>query len=250
MTLYWLDSENPDAPFPPAHTALNNPNGLLAAGGDLSPERLLKAYPLGIFPWYEKDQPILWWSPNPRCVLAPENINISRSTRKSMRKKQWTVTFDRHFRDVIMFCAGSRRDSKGTWITQEMKDAYNKLHEMGHAHSVEIWNEDMDLIGGLYGVAIGRMFFGESMFSHQSDASKIALVYLAHHLHSWGYPLIDCQLPSPHILSMGAEMMLRREFLSALNTLCAIPGIPSPWQVDVSLDTHNWNPNKGSETRT
>ncbi len=209
--LYLLDPENVEAPFPPVTEALEEPNGLLAVGGDLSIPRLLNAYRHGIFPWYNPGQPLLWWSPDPRTVLFPPQLHISRSLRKSMRNRGFMVSVDDDFSAVINACAAPRQDAEGTWITPEMIRAYQMLHQLGHAHSVEVWL-DGELIGGIYGVAIGCIFFGESMFSRQSDASKVALVVLADRLNSWGYKLIDCQLHSPHLESLGAKEISRDHF--------------------------------------
>jgi leucyl/phenylalanyl-tRNA--protein transferase len=244
MSIEWLDPFDPDYPFPPVETACTDPDGLLAAGGDLHPQRLLCAYRHGIFPWYETGQPILWWSPNPRAVLYPKHFRMTRSLRKSLRNKPYAVSFDRAFRDVMLGCAAPRRRRDGgTWITDAMLDAYCQLHARGYAHSVEVWHvQDDQLVGGLYGVAVGRVFFGESMFSWAKDASKIALAYLARHLQLWGFPLIDCQLASPHIDSMGAEMIPRAQFLNLLGTYCPRPGKLAPWRVDTSLEVSAWQP--------
>lgn len=243
MTIEWLDPFDPDYAFPAVDTAFTDPDGLLAAGGDLNPKRLLRAYRCGIFPWYEEGQPILWWSPNPRAVLYPQHFKITRSLRKSLRNRPYRVTFDRAFPEVVLGCAAPRRDSTGTWITKEMLDAYCQLHAQGHAHSVEVWHrQDGRLIGGLYGVALGRIFFGESMFSWATDASKIGLAYLAHHLQTWDYPLIDCQLPSPHVDSLGAELIPRPQFMRTLARYCAMRGNPSPWRVSPALEVAAWRP--------
>lgn len=214
--------------FPEIETACVEPNGLLAVGGDLSVDRLLSAYRLGIFPWYNEDQPILWWSPNPRAVLFPQNIKISRSLAKTLRNKKYQVTFDRCFGEVIQACAEPRPDQDGTWIIPEMTDAYRLLHEMGIAHSIETWYEG-NLVGGLYGVSVGRIFFGESMFSRQRDASKVALARLCEQLDRWGFPLIDCQLESDHLLSLGAELIPRETFREYLDEYCAIDGPKGNW---------------------
>lgn len=207
--LPWLRPDHLD--FPPPELALDEPNGLLAAGGDLSPERLLKAYGLGIFPWYEEGQPILWWSPHPRTLLFPADIHISRSLRKTLRRGAMTVTFDTCFEEVMRGCAAPRRDSHGTWITEDMVEAYCRLHHLGHAHSVEVWQDD-NLVGGLYGVALGSAFFGESMFSRVTDASKVAMVHLAGQLSLWGFGFIDCQVETSHLLSLGAVSVPRPTF--------------------------------------
>lgn len=207
--LTWLDEELTE--FPPTSQALSEPNGLLAAGGDLSADRLLAAYQRGIFPWYEPGQPILWWTPDPRMVLFPDKVHISRSLRKTLRKNLFTVTADKAFAHVITACAEKRAYAEGTWITDDMKQAYCDLHELGVAHSIEAW-QDGDLVGGLYGVAIGKVFFGESMFSIRKDASKVAFVCLANQLKQWGFQLIDCQVASQHLFSLGAEEISRSQF--------------------------------------
>lgn len=194
---------------------MDDPNGLLAAGGDLSPPRLLAAYGQGIFPWYEEGQPILWWSPDPRTILLPRDVHVSRSLRKVLRRGDFTASADCAFDQVVRACAGPRRDALGTWITDEMFEAYCDLHRLGYAHSVEVWRDDV-LVGGIYGVAIGRAFFGESMFSHVSNASKVALVHLAGQLARWDYGLIDCQVETAHLLSMGATNISRAAFQALL----------------------------------
>jgi leucyl/phenylalanyl-tRNA--protein transferase len=217
--------------FPPAEHASRE--GLLAVGGDLQPGRLLEAYRRGIFPWYNEGQPILWWSPDPRAVLFPAEINVSRSLRKTLRSGKFQVTFDRRFDDVIGACAGPRRQhaDPGTWITRAMRDAYCELHRLGFAHSVETWHE-RKLVGGLYGVALGAVFFGESMFSRMTDASKVALVLGVRQLQRWGYTLIDCQLPSAHLERMGAHAIARADFLTLLDQALAAPGKDNPWRFD------------------
>ena len=197
--------------FPPLHKALREPNGLLAAGGDLSAERLVAAYRHGCFPWYQDGQPLLWWSPDPRTVLLPNNLHISRSLRKVLRSDLFSVTFDRNFTDVIHACSEPRKDEDGTWITSEMQAAYFALHAQGHAHSVEVWQQDQ-LVGGLYGIAIGQLFFGESMFSRTSNATKVGFVTLVSALKAAGFVLIDCQMPTAHLISLGAESIRRSEF--------------------------------------
>ncbi len=207
---------------------LAEPGGLLAVGGDLSPRRLLLAYSLGIFPWFGDDEPLLWWSPDPRCVLYPSEVRISRSLAKVLRQERFRVSFNEAFGEVVAACAISRRRQPGTWITQEMRTAYGRLHRLGYAHSVECWWGD-ELVGGLYGVALGRCFFGESMFHRATDASKVALVALARRLVELGWPLIDCQLPNPHLSSLGAVEIPRREFLQRLREEEVAPGvIPEP----------------------
>lgn len=214
--------------FPEVHTACEEPNGLLAVGGDLSPERLLSGYRLGIFPWYNEDQPILWWCPNPRAVLFPANFKKSRSLAKTLRKEVYQVSFDQCFSDVVDACAQPRPEQDGTWIIPEMAEAYGVLHEMGIAHSIEAWYQG-ELVGGLYGVALGRIFFGESMFSRRPDASKVALAVLSQQLDKWGFPLIDCQLESDHLLSLGAELIPRMRFRQYLDEFCANPGPKGDW---------------------
>ena len=240
--IHWLDPFDPEQPFPPVDEALRDPDGLLAAGGDLSIPRLLNAYRNGIFPWYEDGQPILWWSPDPRAVLYPTDIRISRSLRKALRNRPYRVRFDTLFHEVMMACAAPRPDQDGTWITTEMMAAYEALHRAGHAHSVEIVAPDGTLVGGLYGVAIGAAFFGESMFSRVRDGSKLALVWLARHLHQWGYGVIDCQQATPHMISMGARCIPRADFIALLEDQCTLPGKPAPWIVDESLDVADWQP--------
>ncbi len=221
----WLER---GAPFPSVEEALQEPNGLLAAGGELSPERLLSAYRRGIFPWYGEDEPILWWSPDPRMVLFPEEFIVSRSLRKTVRNTAYEIRFDRAFDEVMAACAEPRAGQPGTWITDEMRSAYNRLHLMGHAHSVETWM-DGSLAGGLYGVALGRVFFGESMFSRRTDASKLAMVALVNKLRADGYGMIDCQVHSEHLESLGARNIARSEFLRRLGELIHYPRAPGSW---------------------
>jgi len=213
--------------FPPPEFA--EPEGLLAVGGDLSPSRLLLAYSMGIFPWFSEEEPILWWSPDPRCVLAPAELKISRSLAKTLRQDRFRVGFNEAFPAVVAACADSRRgQGAGTWITGNMQQAYDRLHRLGFAHSVECWQGD-ELVGGLYGVCLGRCFFGESMFHRATDASKVALVALARRMEEKGWPLIDCQLPNPHLVSLGAKEIPRREFLRHLRSSGVAPDpVPSP----------------------
>lgn len=220
--LSWLSLN--EISFPPVNTALEDPNGLLAVGGDLSPSRLIEAYRQGVFPWYDSTQPILWWSPDPRAVLLPENLKVSRSLKKTLRKGIFQITVDKAFERVIRSCAAPRINSSGTWITPEMQQAYCKLHRLGLAHSVETWHND-ELVGGLYGVSIGSLYFGESMFSRVSDASKVAFVYLVKNLERFGCPLIDCQVPNDHLMSLGATEMPREQFVQFLDQY-----IDRPWQ--------------------
>lgn len=212
----WLGS-NPSL-FPPLEQALHYPNGLLAAGGDLSPTRLVNAYARGIFPWYEEGQDILWWSPDPRTVVEPRGVHISRSLRKTLKKERFQVTCDTAFEQVIDACAAPRAGQEGTWITPAMRAAYLQLHRLGIAHSVEVWHEGQ-LVGGLYGPALGRVFFGESMFCRMTDASKVGFVTLSHHLAEWGFELIDCQVYSRHLASLGAVEIPRSEFAARLAQL-------------------------------
>jgi leucyl/phenylalanyl-tRNA--protein transferase len=227
-TLRWLSSADAADRFPPASQALTEPNGLLAAGGDLSPKRLLAAYRRGIFPWYEEGQPILWWSPDPRAVLRPESVKVSRSLRRSLNKGGFELKIDHAFDAVVAACAEPRRYTDATWITREMAAAYAHLHSMGWAHSFESWR-DGELVGGLYGVAIGRVFFGESMFTRATDASKVALVRLAEHLAARSFQLIDCQVASAHVATLGATSLSRADFLALLDEYCEPPGEPKRW---------------------
>lgn len=217
----WL-GENPDAPFPPTHLALDHPNGLLAAGGDLSPERLLNAYRRGIFPWYSEGDPILWWSPAPRCVIYPEQVHLSRRTRRRFNTGRYRLTLNSGFERVIHECAESRARNEGTWITQHMEAAYIQLHRMGHAHSLEVWLGD-ELVGGIYGLAIGAVFYGESMFSASTDGSKIALVALCNVLSESGIDLLDCQVGNPHLYRMGAVDVSRETFDKEMSARTAVP---------------------------
>jgi leucyl/phenylalanyl-tRNA--protein transferase len=232
--MFILPPGSRDLRFPPAHLA--SPEGLLAVGGDLRAERLIEAYRHGIFPWYNEGQPILWWSPDPRAVLFPGKLKISRSLRKTLRSGKFTVTLDTRFREVVQACAAPRGRSPegGTWITPEMLEAYVRLHEQGLAHSVETWLHG-ELVGGLYGVALGAAFFGESMFSRVSDASKVALARLVGQLTAWDFRIIDCQLPSPHLSSLGAELIPRREFMANLDEALKMPDRRGTWQFDEIL---------------
>lgn len=218
IPIHWIDERDPPDAFPPPDRALTQPSGLLAAGGDLSVARLLAAYRRGIFPWYEEGQPILWWSPNPRAVLQPAEVHVSRSLARTLRRGNFSVTADRAFAEVIDACAMPRRSGPGTWITAAMAAAYTRLHTKGYAHSIEVWH-DGRLVGGLYGVALGAVFFGESMFSRMTDASKVALARLSVHLVSRQFQLIDCQVDSPHLRSLGAELISRAAFNSRLAEL-------------------------------
>ncbi|WP_343123857.1 leucyl/phenylalanyl-tRNA--protein transferase [Luteibacter sp. UNCMF331Sha3.1] len=214
--------------FPDPETALEDPNGLLAWGGDLSPERLLAAYGQGVFPWFNADEPILWWSPDPRCVFRTDGVHVSRSLRKQLRKSHWRVTADTSFRRVMLACAAPRDGQPGTWIGDDMIAAYEELHRRGHAHSVEVWDRGT-LVGGIYGVAVGRLFCGESMFSARSGGSKVALAALCRLLHEWGFPVLDAQVTNSHLLSMGAVEVPRRDFIAQARRLAAMPGVTGSW---------------------
>jgi leucyl/phenylalanyl-tRNA--protein transferase len=231
---FWLDPDDPDSDFPDVERALKEPDGLLAIGGDLSVSRLLKAYRRGIFPWYGPGQPILWWAPDPRLLLRPGDLRISRSLGKTLRKAAFRVTLDTDFAAVVAGCAAPRSIGDGTWITGEMKAAYTELHRQGHAHSVECWQQDR-LVGGLYGVSIGRVFFGESMFALVNDASKVALAYLARQLDRWDFPVIDCQVYTRHLERLGATTMSRAAFTGILEQACGLPAPPSPWVLETDL---------------
>jgi leucyl/phenylalanyl-tRNA--protein transferase len=211
----WLRPGDPPTAFPPVESALADPDGLLCAGGDLSPARLLEAYRRGIFPWFSEGQPILWWSPDPRTVLYPAEFKVSRSLGKTLRNRGFTLTADRGFAEVMARCADPALRPEGTWISPQMRAAYQRLHELGHAHSIEVWDGPR-LAGGLYGVALGRAFFGESMFSHERDASKVALCGLVQLMLARGGQLIDCQVASAHLASLGARSVPRRQFVREL----------------------------------
>ncbi len=231
--LRWIRPEDPPEAFPDPALALSDPDGLLAVGGDLSPARLLHAYRHGIFPWYHGDQPILWWSPDPRAVLFPKDMHISRSLRRRMAHGGYGATFDTTFDSVMAACADTRpgQPEGGTWISPAMQSAYGELHRLGAAHSVEIWMEG-ELAGGLYGIALGQVFFGESMFSRRTDASKLALVHLARQLDAWDYALIDCQVHSDHLASLGSTLLPRRDFLALLLEHCGATGQNMPRRFD------------------
>lgn len=222
----WLEG---DSPFPPLEQALEDPNGLLAAGAELSAPRLLEAYRQGIFPWFSDGQPVLWWSPDPRMVLFPEEFRLSRSLAKTLRRGQFQVKLDSAFHQVIAACGHTpRAGQNGTWITDEIRGAYGELHELGYAHSVETWM-DGKLVGGLYGVALGRMFYGESMFAHRTDASKIAFAHLVRYLQQEGFGMIDCQMKTGHLASLGAREIPRQQFITRLQQLASLPIPPGPW---------------------
>ncbi len=229
--LPWL---NRDHPFPPPERALTEPNGLLAAGGDLSVERLLAAYRLGIFPWFGQGEPILWWSPDPRMVLFPPEFRCSRSLSRRLRRADYEVHVDTAFARVMAACAEPRPGQSGTWISAEMRAAYGRLHDLGFAHSVETWIGG-ELVGGLYGVAIGRVFYGESMFSRATDTSKIAFAHLVEQLRRWDFGLVDCQMETAHLASLGARPIRRQEFGHLLAELIHVPGPSGTWQFDHDL---------------
>jgi leucyl/phenylalanyl-tRNA--protein transferase len=232
--LRWVDARDP---LPSADTALSEPNGLVCAGLDLSPERVLEAYHKGLFPWFNEGQPVLWWSPDPRLVLRPEQFRLHRSLRQVLRRGGYRIRVDHAFDEVMLACAEPRPDQDGTWITEEIRAVYGALHRQGIAHSVETW-VDEELVGGLYGLAIGRVFFGESMFARVSDASKIALAHLVAQLKRWGYVLIDCQQETRHLAFLGAAPIPRRQFLDELAAAVREPGYPGRWRFDADLDRY------------
>lgn len=225
---------DPSAPFPPGDTATREPNGLLAMGGDLSPARLLNAYRHGVFPWYSAGEPILWWCPDPRMVFRTDAFRLASRLCRDLRRSAWEVRADTDFAAVIDACAASPRPGQdGTWITPEMRAAYVELHRLGHAHSVEVFDRER-LVGGIYGVAVGRMFFGESMFSAESGGSKVALAALVRILRDWGWPLLDAQVENPHLLSLGGRRMPRPAFLAEVARLTALADPPGPWTARVA----------------
>jgi leucyl/phenylalanyl-tRNA--protein transferase len=226
----------PTDPFPPVDQALDEPDGLLAAGGGLGVPRLLDAYARGIFPWFSEGDPVLWWCPDPRMVLPTDAVHVSRSLKRRLRRVDFEITFDRAFTRVLEACAAPRRDDAGTWLVPSMQRAYRHLFEAGAAHAIEVWMNG-DLAGGLYGVCLGRMFFGESMFSRHTDGSKIAIVALARQLHAWRMPFIDCQMRTSHLASLGAREMPRRQFLTTVHRLVRLPAVPPPWTFDRALLT-------------
>lgn len=224
-----LDISNPHQAFPDVGMALDEPNGLLAIGGDLSSHRLIRAYQQGIFPWYSDDSPIMWWSPDPRMVLIPDQFQPSRSLRKILRRGDFSITCDQAFNQVIKACAEPRHEDEGTWITEQMMSAYRELHRLGVAHSIEVW-ENNQLVGGFYGVGIGQVFFGESMFSRKSNASKVALATFMQSAQSWQYQLVDCQVYSDHLASMGANSIPRKLFTRLLDKYSQAQLSTEAWQ--------------------
>ena len=240
--LTYLEPNAIDEAFPPPEMAWDEPNGLIAIGGDLSPTRLINAYHAGIFPWFNEDEPIFWWNPDPRSVLFPENISFSRSLRKTIRNKGYTIAFDRDFQGVIEACAAPRSYSEETWISPEMQNAYHRLHKIGVAHSVEVYNDLDELVGGLYGISSNGVFSGESMFSTERDTSKIAFVALAWYAQHVGYRLIDCQIENPHLVSLGATNLPRKDYLKILKTSVHPAG--ADWVFDASVDLSRWQPVK------
>jgi leucyl/phenylalanyl-tRNA--protein transferase len=237
VRLHWLDPRDPSQPFPPPHRAMRDPNGLLAIGGDLSLTRMLRAYSCGIFPWYNPNEPILWWCPDPRAVLEPAEFHVSHSLAKRIRKGDYAVTLDGAFEAVLEACSGSRRGSNCTWLGPDMKRAYMELHQHGFAHSAEVWRNGA-LAGGLYGVALGRAFFGESMFSNSDDASKLALYHLSLQLQAWSFTLIDCQVSSAHLHTLGAVEIPRERFLLRLRQALQDAGRTGTWRFDLPVPDH------------
>lgn len=231
LPIPWLET---DDPFPSPTRALRYPNGLLCAGADLSPQRLIEAYRHGIFPWYSNDEPILWWSPEPRCVFVPAYFQPSRSLRKHIRQRQPSVSFDRCFGQVMYHCSRPEQGPDASWINDDIIEAYTHLHELGIAHSIEVWQNE-ELIGGLYGLSLGRCFFGESMFSTQTNGSKIALTALCAQLKRWGYAILDCQVENPHLRSLGARLIDRKHFLSILDSMIDEPPAQTDWIFDADI---------------
>ena len=240
INIPWLDQNDPEALFPPAESALKDPEGLVAAGGDLESTRLLRAYHQGLFPWYEEDQPILWWSPNPRGILYPKNFIVHKSLLRKIKNNPWRISYDKAFLEVMKACAEPRNNSRSTWITHDMIQAYVKLHESKQAHSLEVWDEENNLIGGVYGISIGTIFFGESMFCKITDASKVALLYLSAYLDTWGYKVIDTQLPSPHLSSLGGSKMSRHNYLKMLPKLTHQTSSSHAWLADPEINMLRW----------
>lgn len=228
--LHWITPDEPADAFPPVDHALRDPDGLLAVGGDLARDRLLSAYRKGIFPWFNPGQPVLWWSPDPRAVLFPSELHVSRSLRRTLKRARFEFSVDRNFSEVISACAETpRRGEGGTWITADMLAAYQDLHAAGHAHSVEVWR-DTRLVGGIYGVALGKVFFGESMFSLETDASKAAMVVLVREMLARGFVVLDCQVASAHLASLGSREIPRAEFLQLLDVHAQLD-TPGRWDL-------------------
>ena len=240
INLPWLDPHNENAPFPSPEQALDHPHGLVAAGGDLSPTRILRAYRLGLFPWYEQGQPILWWSPDPRGVLYPNAFIAHKSLHRTLKRRAWHITYDESFQDVMIACAQPRDYARSTWITADMIRAYYHLHQLNHAHSVEVRVQSGRLIGGIYGIGIGAIFFAESMFGNMTDASKVALLYLCAYLDRWKYALIDTQLPSSHLVSLGGIEISRQDYLSHLSKHIKTHPHNNAWEKGQSIDIHHW----------
>ncbi|RZU98110.1 leucyl/phenylalanyl-tRNA--protein transferase [Spiribacter vilamensis] len=241
LPIPWLAPNDETTPLPDPETALAEPNGLLAIGASLSPQRLESAYRNGIFPWYSPGEPVLWWSPDPRALITPSGFHMSRSLRRQLRKTDYQVSLDTAFEAVIAACAAPRLDQPETWITPEMADAYYDMHTLGLAHSIEVWRGKR-LIGGLYGVSTGRAFFGESMFSHATNGSKIALAWLLRQLGEWGFDFLDCQMPTEHLLSLGAEVVPRKRFLLRLAASQRGETRPGAWSLSITRDdvTRKW----------
>ncbi len=240
INLPWLDPNDSNSAFPAANSALKEPEGLVAAGGDLKPQRVLRAYREGIFPWYEENQPILWWSPNPRGVFYPNNFIVHKRFSRTIKNKNWRITFDHSFIDVMKACAEPRANSRGTWITAGMIKAYTELFNLGYAHSFEVWNEKNELIGGIYGIALGSMFFGESMFSKENEASKVALLYLCAYLDTWEYKIMDTQLSSKHLTSLGGIEIDRDEYLYILSKRIDEKVHSNAWDKNFCIDISEW----------
>ena len=229
--IFQMNGTPSETPFPDPNLAETEPDGLLAIGGDLKPERLRQAYSQGIFPWFSEDQPILWWSPDPRTVLYPSKLHVSRSLRRQLRRGGLTLRIDTAFEEVTRACAAPRVDQDGTWLLPHMQTAYQRLHRHGMAHSIELWR-DAELLGGLYGVGLGRAFFGESMFSRVPSASRIVMVFLCEQLEAFDYPFLDCQVFNPHLATMGAEEIPRTRFLAELEPAVGMTEDPRIWQMD------------------
>ena len=240
INLPWIDPFDDLSEFPAAESALKEPEGLVAAGGDLSIKRVLHAYRKGIFPWYEEDQPILWWSPNPRGIIYPKNFIAHKRLLRTIKNKPWHITYNQSFSEVMKACAEPRQGSRGTWITHDMLEAYTQLHHLGHAHSIEVWDHSDYLIGGVYGVAIGSIFFGESMFSRETDTSKVALLHLCAYLDCWGYKVVDTQLGSKHLASLGGVEIPRDEYLYILSKSTKESVSSNAWQPDYDLALDTW----------